>query len=455
MYPRLNWAHQWGAFMAGKFNTMKRFGLEGCESFVPGLKFCIDSAVEEGARTFVIGMAHRGRLNTLANVVRKPMEVIMAEFQGITPKQGAETVLGNAGDVKYHLGTTFRRRYGDSGHEIKLTLMANPSHLEAVNPCVQGRARAEQHFLGGKNEDRKTVVPIVVHGDAAIAGQGIVYECLQMERLANYTVGGTIHVVINNQVGFTTTPDRGRSSTYCSEVATAISAPIFHVNAHCMDDVANTFRIAAQYRQKFGRDVVIDLVGYRKMGHNELDQPSYTQPLMYAIVKNMNPVRNVYRQQLLDLGIPEATLQEVDDKCQNHLNTAYQKSKNLEFDAEEWMDSRWEAIKDPEKYGKLKDTGVDLGVLREIGNKICTLPPQGKFHPKIAKIFDDRKKAINEGKGIDWGTAEALAFASLVDEGNHVRLSGQDVERGTFSHRHAHVWYQDRDGSYIPINAVS
>ena len=177
-----------------------------------------------------------------------------------------------------------------------MTLMANPSHLEAVNPCVQGRARAEQHFLGGKQEDREKVVPIVVHGDAAIAGQGIVYECLQMESLKNYTVGGTIHVVINNQVGFTTTPDRARSSTYCSEVATAISCPVFHVNANSMDDVANTFRIAAQYRQRFGKDVVIDLVGYRKMGHNELDQPSFTQPLMYAIIKNMNPTRNLYRQ---------------------------------------------------------------------------------------------------------------------------------------------------------------
>jgi len=294
-----------------------------------------------------------------------------------------------------------------------------------------------------------------VHGDAAIAGQGIVYECLQMERLQNYTVGGTIHVVINNQVGFTTTPDRARSSTYCSEVATAISAPIFHVNAHSMDDVANTFRIAAQYRQKFGRDVVIDLVGYRKMGHNELDQPSYTQPLMYAIVKNMNPVRNVYRQQLVDQGIPEATLKEIDDKAQVKLEAAYQKSKNLEFDAEEWMDAKWEAIKDPEKYGALKDTGVDLDSLREIGNAITTLPPEGKFHPKIAKIFDERKKAINAGKGIDWGTAESLAFATLIDEGNHIRLSGQDVERGTFSHRHAHVFYQDRDGAYVPINAIA
>ena len=197
MYTRLNWSHQWGAFMAGKFNTMKRFGLEGCESFVPGLKYLIDRATEHGARTFVIGMAHRGRLNTLANVVRKPMEVIMAEFQGITPQQGQNETQAS-GDVKYHLGTTLKRTYEDTGTEIKLTLMANPSHLEAVNPCVAGRARAEQHFLGGDEEDRKEVVPIVVHGDAAFAGQGIVYECLQMEDLPNYGVGGTVHVVINN-----------------------------------------------------------------------------------------------------------------------------------------------------------------------------------------------------------------------------------------------------------------
>ena len=302
--------------------------------------------------------------------------------------------------------------------------MANPSHLEAVNPCVQGRCRAEQHFLGGKQEDREKVVPIIVHGDAAIAGQGIVYECLQMEKLQNYNVGGSIHVVINNQVGFTTTPDRARSSIYCSEVATAIGAPIFHVNAHSMDDVANAFGIAAQYRQHFGRDVVVDLIGYRKMGHNELDQPSFTQPLMYAIIKNMNPVRNVYRQQLINDGIPESTLKDIDDATLAKLEESYQKSKNLEFDAEDWNDAKWEEIKDPERYGKMKDTGVDLGALREIGNKITVLPADASFHPQIVKIFKARNASINSGTGIDWGTAESLAFASLIDEGNHVRISG-------------------------------
>ena len=275
-----------------------------------------------------------------------------------------------------------------------------------------------------------------------------------MESLANYTVGGTIHVVINNQVGFTTTPDRARSSTYCSEVATTIGAPIFHVNAQSMEDVANAFRIAAQYRQKFGRDVVVDLIGYRKMGHNELDQPSFTQPLMYAIVKNMKPVRDVYRQQLIEKGIPEQTLIDLETYANNKLENAYQKSKNLDFDAEDWVDTKWEQIKDPERYGKMKDTGVPLATMREIGNKITQLPADGVFHPQIVKIFKARNAAINAGEGIDWGTSEALAFATLIDEGNHVRISGQDVERGTFSHRHAHVFYQDRDGHYCPINAA-
>ena len=214
--------------------------------------------------------------------------------------------------------------------------MANPSHLEAVNPCVGGRARAEQHFLGGTQECRKQVVPIVVHGDAAFAGQGIVYECLQMEQLPNYTVGGTVHVVINNQVGFTTTPDRARSSVYCSEVAASINAPVFHVNAQCMDDVARAFRIAAEYRQKFQRDVVVDLIGYRKMGHNELDQPMFTQPLMYNIVNKMNPVRNIYRQQLIDEGIAEDKLVDIEKSTNDKLEKAYQNSKSVEFLQEEW-----------------------------------------------------------------------------------------------------------------------
>jgi len=248
MYQRLDQAHQWGAFLASKFNTTKRFGLDGCESFVPGLKSLVDTAVARGCTEYVIGMAHRGRLNTLANVLRKPNDVIMAELQGVAPTLGEGEQL-TSGDVKYHLGTTLERKYGPDNVDVRLTLMANPSHLEAVNPCVGGRARAEQHYLGGKEDSRKAVMPIIVHGDAAMAGQGVVFECLQMESLKNYEVGGTVHVVINNQVGFTTTPDRQRSGNYCTDVAKVINAPVFHVNAANMEAVMNAFKIAAEYRQ--------------------------------------------------------------------------------------------------------------------------------------------------------------------------------------------------------------
>jgi len=453
IYSRINESHSWGQFMGQKFNTMKRFGLEGCESFIPGLKAAFGSAIQNGARNFIIGMPHRGRLNTLANVVRKPKEEIMAEFQGTIPE--AMELTQNSGDVKYHLGTTLERDYGDGEQKtpIKITILANPSHLEAVNPVVHGRARAEQHFF--KEDKRDKVVPIIVHGDAAFAGQGIVYECLQMQDLPNYTVGGTIHVIVNNQVGFTTSPYMSRSGQYCTDVAKGIDAPIFHVNGDRVEDVSRTFAIAAEYRQKFNQDVVIDLIGYRKMGHNELDQPMFTQPMMYSIISKKNPVRNIYRQQLLDEGITEDELKSIESKYTQELETAYEKSKTHTFNGEEWESEQWQEIKDPQLYGKFKDTGVDKAALLKIGEQISVLPENKKFHPAIKKVFKQRNDSFIQGKGIDWGSAEALAFASLIDEGYHVRISGQDVERGTFSHRHAHVFYQDEDGHYNPINSLA
>ena len=291
-FERLIWATEFGNFLENKFNTLKRFGLEGCESLIPGLKVAIDTLVDRGTEKVIIGMPHRGRLNVLANVVRKPLEVIFAEFQGITP-EGKEKIedFTNSGDVKYHLGTSYQRTYPD-GKKLEVMVLANPSHLEAVNPVVMGRARAEQHFM--KDDDRRKVVPVLIHGDAAFAGQGVVYEGLQMQSLPNYSVGGTIHVVVNNQIGFTTTPQKSRSGIYCTDLAKAIDAPIFHVNADSMDDVAKVFKIAAKYRQKYKHDVVIDLIGYRKYGHNELDQPSFTQPLMYKIIAKMTPVDKIY-----------------------------------------------------------------------------------------------------------------------------------------------------------------
>ena len=264
---RLMWADQFQLFIANKFNTSKRFGLEGCESFIPGLKCAFDTLVENGVEKVVIGMPHRGRLNVLANVVRKPLEQIFAEFQGRTP---SEEENGFSGDVKYHLGTSYTKTYPDGKH-LTTTVMANPSHLEAVNPVVMGKVRAEQYLIGDTEHSR--VVPVIIHGDAAFAGQGVVYESMQMQNLINFKVGGTIHVVVNNQIGFTTTPHKSRSGVYCTDIAKAIDAPIFHVNADSMDDVAKVFSIAAEYRQKFNEDVVIDLIGYRKYGHNELDAP--------------------------------------------------------------------------------------------------------------------------------------------------------------------------------------
>jgi len=400
-----------------------------------------------------MGMAHRGRLNTLANVVRKPAEVLMAEANNQTPDETLSDGFKGDGDAKYHLGTSYTRTY-PSGKSITITLLANPSHLETVNPVVSGRARAEQHFLGGDAASRTKVIPIQIHGDGAFAGQGVVSETLQMQDLKNYTVGGTIHIIMNNQIAFTTTPDRGRSGTYSSDVAKMINAPIFHVNGDSMEEVAKTFGIAAEYRQKFGKDVVIDLIGYRQLGHNELDNPSFTSPLTYKIVKNMKPTKDIYKDQLIAEGIDKDILDKIEAETEAYLEAAHVKSKTHKFGVERWENEAWLNIKNPTRYGRVKDTGVELGHLKAIGMKISQLPTDSKFHKSVANIYKDRMTAIETGKGISWGQAEALAFATLIDEGYHVRLSGQDVERGTFSHRHAHVFYQDRDGSYIPINSV-
>lgn len=275
-YDRLLWADEFQKFLANKFNTTKRFGVEGCESVIPGLKVSFDTLVDSGVSKVVIGMPHRGRMNVLGNVVRKPLEQIFNEFQGKLPVDNPDSMLeayAQSGDVKYHLGTTFTKTYPD-GRRLTQTVLANPSHLETIDPVVLGRVRAEQHLMGDHNGDQ--VVPVIMHGDAAFAGQGVVYETMQMANLINYRVGGTIHVVVNNQIGFTTCPNKSRSGVYCTDLARSVDAPIFHVNADSMDDVAKVFAIAAEYRQKFKNDVVVDLIGYRKMGHNELDQPMFT-----------------------------------------------------------------------------------------------------------------------------------------------------------------------------------
>lgn len=336
---------------------------------------------------------------------------------------------------------------------MTIEILANPSHLECVNPVVMGKVRAEQHFVGGEHR-REKIVPMLIHGDAAFAGQGVVYESMQMQDLTNYTVGGTIHLIVNNQIGFTTVPSKGRSATYATDLAKAIGAPIFHVNANSMEEVHVVFKAAGEYRQKFRHDVVIDLIGYRKMGHNELDQPSFTQPLMYQQVAKMTPVARMYEKELLDGGhITQDEITALKEDAVSQLEAAYAKSKSLTYKAEDWVTEEWAEIMQHDVKDAI-NTGVEKKRLQDLGKLITELPKEADFHRLVKKIFEARVKSIQDGKDIDWGTAEALAFGSLIQDGYYVRVSGQDVERGTFSHRHAHVFYQDRDGSYIPLNNV-
>ena len=352
LLDRIYWTNEFSNFIGTKFNTMKRFGLEGCQSFIPGMKVAMDTIVQMGGEKAIIGMPHRGRLNMLANVVRKPLETIFAEFSGAMPKDAGSKGVNEqdlSGDVKYHLGTSFTRTY-PNGKKMTCEVLANPSHLECVNPVVMGRARAESHLKliedKAVENHRNTVVPFLIHGDAAFAGQGVVYESIQMQDLKNYEVGGTIHVIVNNQIGFTTTPYKGRSAIYASDLAKSINAPIFHVNADSMEDVNFVFKVAAEYRQKFNHDVVIDLIGYRKFGHNELDQPSFTQPMMYKQVAKMTPTADLYEKQLIDEGIitPEEA-EKMKVHIRGRLEYAYKKSKDHSFNAEDWVTDAWEGIK--------------------------------------------------------------------------------------------------------------
>ena len=395
---------------------MKRFGLEGCESFIAGMKSSMDSIVTTGAKKAVIGMPHRGRLNILANVVRKPMEQLFAEFIGTVPIEDKDANWqSHTGDAKYHLGTNYTRTYPD-GKQLTVEVLANPSHLECINPVVMGRCRAENHSRNVRSDtkDRDVIVPFLIHGDAAFAGQGVVYESMQMQDLKNYSVGGTIHVIVNNQIGFTTVPSKGRSGMYSSDLAKSINAPIFHVNADSAEDVNYVFRIAAEYRQKYNHDVVIDLIGYRKFGHNELDQPSFTQPMMYKRIAEMTPVARIYEQELLDNGtVDHATIERMKKRIVASLEEAYVKSKTHKFKAEDWITDQWEAIQGNNVETAIK-TGMEINALKDVGNKITILPEDKTFHRLIRKIFEQRTASIQTGKGIDWGTAEALAFATLV-----------------------------------------
>jgi 2-oxoglutarate dehydrogenase E1 component len=453
---RLTWSEMFESFLANKYTAAKRFGLEGCEALIPGMKALIDTSAEMGVESIVIGMPHRGRLNVLANVMRKPLEQVFSEFSGRKPPKGEEgnsdgSYMGS-GDVKYHLGTSYDRPTL-SGRRIHLSLLANPSHLEAVNTVCMGKVRAKQHYSDDHNRGKN--LPILMHGDGAFAGQGIVYEGLDMSQLPEYTVGGTIHVVVNNQVAFTTDPRKSRSSPYCTDVAKALNAPVFHVNGDDAEAVVRAFELAAEWRATWHGDVVVDLVGYRRYGHNEIDEPMFTQPLMYQKIKRHKNVQQIYIEELLKEGtITKDQVRTISDRVQSILHEAFEGAKNTKAKKSEWLSSYWQGFMSPHQHSRIRNTGVPMSVLKEVGQAITTLPETFSPHRAIAKVMESRQKMVESGEGVDWGMAEALAFGTLLAEGNHVRLSGQDVERGTFSHRHAVVFDQKTGEGFTPLSRV-
>lgn len=457
IYERLCFADHFEKFLNNKFNTAKRFGLEGGDSTIPGLKAMVDRGSELGIESFVFGMPHRGRLNVLANVMRKPMPQIFKEFQGThyDLDEYLKHDWSSAGDVKYHLGTSMDRSYPD-GRRVHLSLVANPSHLEAVNPVAIGKCRAKQYLSGNKAEDKLKHMPVLLHGDAAFAGQGIVYETLQMSKVNDFAVGGTIHVIVNNQVGFTTDPTNGRSTLYSSDLGKAFNIPIFHCNGDDPLAVVTAFEMAVEWRQKFGEDCIIDLICYRRYGHNELDQPMYTQPLLYSKIGKHEDTLAVYGRQLV--AESTCTQKEIDDirtMVNSTLENEFAASKTWVTPPFDWLSSKWSGFLSPRQRAKIRETGYEIDKLREIGLKACEVPTTFKLHKQLEKIIGSRRDTIERGAGIDWGTAEALAIGSLLMEGNHVRLTGQDVERGTFSHRHAVLVDQITAEKYIPLNKIN
>lgn len=434
-----------------KFPGAKRFSVEGCEVLVPAIDYLVRRGADAGVREFVMGMAHRGRLNVLTNIMEKPFREVFAEFGGL---EFAETGSFD-GDVKYHYGYS-NDVVTQSGNQVHLTLCPNPSHLEAVDPVVEGLTRAKiDHYL--KSED--AIVPVLVHGDAAIAAQGIVYELVQMAQLDGYRTGGTIHIVVNNQVGFTTNYLDARSSTYCTDVAKTTLSPVFHVNADDVEAVIETMRIAFEYRMRFKMDVFIDLLGYRKYGHNEGDEPKFTQPTLYKSIATHPSLREIYLQQLIAEGAADTyTGENIRKKFEATLDEHLSESRSMKMaHVKHFLEETWSKVNParPEDFEKSVATGLDQKKLKELLVRISTLPSDKKIFSKTAKVFKDRLDAI-EADRLDWALGELLAYATLLEEGHPVRISGQDVERGTFSHRHAVVKTdEDREEEVVLLNAVS
>ena len=444
-------ASSFESFLQKKFVGQKRFSLEGGESLIPLLDSIFESAALKGVKEFVVGMAHRGRLNTLSNIFGKPAKEIFSEFVG---KDYEEQIFD--GDVKYHLGWTSKRK-SDSGINVYINLAPNPSHLESVGPVVQGITRAKQDKY--HKENIENVLPVIIHGDAAISGQGVVYEVVQMERLKGFKTGGTIHIVVNNQIGFTTNYIDGRSSTYCTDVGKANLCPILHVNADDAEAVVHASNFALEYRMRYKRDVFIDLLGYRKYGHNEGDEPRFTQPKLYKSIANHPSVKEIYSKKLIKENIiSDSELKEMEKQYADELDSDLvdsKKSKNAIITP--FMQHEWKGFKSVKQSDMMKkvETSVSEKDLDKVSRSLFELDGPDQYLRKVSKLMSDRKTMYFEKDKIDWAIAETLAYGTVLNEGYNVRISGQDVERGTFSHRHAILKKEKSEEEYIPLNNVS
>ena len=449
IYERLVGAETFEQFLHKKYAGTKRFGLDGSESVVPAIEQILKRGSQLGMKEVVIAMAHRGRLNLLYNILNKPFRAIISEFLG---NQANPEEAGGSGDVKYHMGASADREF--DGNNVHLSLQPNPSHLEVVAPVVIGRVRAKQNQHNDTN-DRLSVLGIVLHGDAAFAGQGVVAETFDFSGLRGYRTGGTIHIVVNNQIGFTTSPNYSRSSPYCTDVAKMVMAPIMHINGDDPEAVIHASRIATEFRQKFACDVVLDIISYRRYGHNEGDEPAFTQPIMYKKIGSHDSISTIYGKKLVKEGI--LTDQEAKDEVDNHnkfLEKEFQAGANYKPNKADWLEGQWANLRAAHGDDRRGETSVSTNDLKLIGNAITTIPENIQVNKKLARIVEARKKAIDTGEGIDWSTAEHLAFGSLLLEGHPVRLSGQDSCRGTFSQRHAVFVDQVKEERYTPLNNI-
>ena len=445
IYKRLVESELFEQFLDKKFLGTKRYGIEGGEAMIPGIEQIVKQACLSGIEDIIIGTAHRGRLTLLSSVLEMPYKKILSKFQGSL--NDPNEVLGS-GDVKYHLGVSADREFEKK--KIHLSLTSNPSHLEAVNPVVAGKVRAKQTLAKDKTTDK--VIGLLIHGDAAIAGQGVVAETFAMSQLRGFKTGGTIHFVINNQIGFTTMPQYGRSAPYCTEIAKMVQAPIFHVNGDDPEAVVHVCRLATEFRNKFKVDVVVDMFCYRRSGHNEADEPSFTQPLMYKAIKKQITKRKKYEKKLIENNtLSEEESRDIVDSFKNFLDKEFESTKNYKPNKVDWLEGTWTGLSTATFDARRGKTSVKEKTLINVAKKIHEIPADFNAHRRIKKIYGDRLTSVINGKGIDWATSESLALATLLDEGYGVRISGQDVGRGTFSHRHGVLYDQENENRFVPL----